>query len=53
MPGRTSQSDQLVAEATLPTQHERQRVIPSLGFEPTVPAVEQLQTYTLGGGANG
>jgi len=31
---------------------ERQRVIPSLGFEPTIPAVEQLQTYALGGGAN-
>jgi hypothetical protein len=47
-PVRTAQSDQLVAEATLPTQHKTETVMPSWGFEPTIPAVQQLQTYALG-----
>ena len=44
-------SDQLVAEAaayTTHNKHKRRTFIPSVGFEPAIPAVGQLQTYACG-----
>ena len=43
-------SDQLVANAANYTTHnkpKRRKSIPSAGFEPTIPATEWLQSYTV------
>jgi len=44
----THSSDQLVAEVTTYTthnKHQRPKSIPSAGFEPAVSRIERLQTY--------
>jgi hypothetical protein len=49
-------SDQLIAEfATYTThnKHNMQTSIPSAGFEPAIPAAQQLQTYALDGTTTG
>jgi hypothetical protein len=43
-------SDQLVADATLYTthkKHKKQTSMPSVGFEPMIPATKWLKTYIL------
>jgi hypothetical protein len=43
-------SDQVVAEAVTYTTHnwhKRRTSMPSAGFEPAIPAIKQLRTYTL------
>jgi hypothetical protein len=32
---------------TTRNKHKRQTSIPSVGFEPTIPGIKRLQTYTL------
>jgi hypothetical protein len=52
--GLLSTSDQLVVEAATYTTHnkdKRRTPVPSSGLEPTIPAVERPQTYTLDGSA--
>jgi len=40
--------DQLIAEAaTYRAKQMRQTSMPSVGFEPAIPAIRQLQTYSL------
>jgi len=48
-------SDQLVAEGTTymtNNNHKRRTTIPLVGFEPSSPAIKQLQTYALDRTAN-
>ena len=43
-------SDQHVAEAatyTTHSKHKRRTSMPSVGFEPAIPAIKRLQTYAL------
>jgi hypothetical protein len=45
-------SNQLVAEAatyTTHNKHKRRTSMPSEGFKPAIPAIEQPQTYALSG----
>jgi hypothetical protein len=49
-------SDQLVAETTTYTTHnklKRRTSTPAVGFEPAIPAIEQLQTYAFNSTAIG
>jgi hypothetical protein len=48
--------DQLIAQRPLPDNtntHNRQTSIPPVGFEPTIPAGERLQTHALDRAATG
>jgi hypothetical protein len=48
--GLLSASDQLVAGVatyTTHNKHKRQTSMPSPGFEPSIPAIEQPQTYVV------
>jgi hypothetical protein len=46
--GFLTKSDQLVAEADAYTQQTQEMdIFPLAGFEPAIPAVEQLQIYAL------
>jgi hypothetical protein len=46
-------SDQFVADAGNYTIHSRRTSMYSAGFEPAIPAMEQLQTYALDSTATG
>jgi hypothetical protein len=49
-------SDQLVTKATTYTthnKHKKQTSLPSAGFEPLIPTLKWLHTYTLDSMANG
>lgn len=46
--GLLQTSDQYITDAySTHKKHKRQTSVPSAGFEPTIPAIMQLQTYTL------
>ena len=45
--GRTPLNEESAATYTAHNKHNRRTSIPSVEFEPTIPAIKRLQTYTL------
>ena len=41
-------SDQLIAQAATYTTHNKLTFMPAAGFEPAIPAIEQLETLATG-----